>query len=88
MPTDPAGFIDYLKQIWANVDQASMNDAQKASLGSIILELPQQAVHQLDTLVRDIANGNLRRWLLTPEHFWYGMDGSTSQAADRIVGLL
>lgn len=87
-PSTPWGVIDHLKEIWASVDQANMNGAQKASLASIIIALPTQAIQQLGTLGRDLINGNIRRWMLTPAHFWYGMDGSTSQASDRILALL
>lgn len=65
-----------------------MNTAQKSALGSLVVALPTQAVKQLGTLAKDIFNGNLRRWMLTPEHFWYGMDGSVSQASDRVLALL
>lgn len=84
-PTDPLEFIDRLKDIWDDVDQAEMTDAQKASLGDLILELPKQALGQLGTLKSDLEDGNLRRWLLTPEHFWYGIDGTVETAADEVI---
>jgi cutinase len=81
-PSDAQGVIDHLKDIFNSFDQASLNDAQKSALGSIIVELPKQAIRQLTTLAGDIIDGHLQRWMLTPQHFLYGMDGSVDQAAD------
>ena len=87
-PSTPSGVIDHLKKIWAAVDQASMNGAQKSALGSMLIQLPLQATAQLGTLAKDLFNGNLGRWMLTPAHFWYGMDGSVQAASDRVLALL
>lgn len=87
-PSDPTGIVDYLKDVWKSVDEADMNDAQRDALGSLVLELPKQASSQLDTLAGDVIDGNVQRWMLTPEHFWYGMDGSVSKAADDILSNL
>lgn len=85
LPTDPIEFIDRLKDIWEDVDQADMNDAQKSALGDLIMELPSQAMGELGTLTDDLVNGRIRRWMLTPEHFWYGIDGTVNTAADELV---
>jgi cutinase len=87
-PTTATGVIDHLKKIWSNVDQAKMNSAQKSALASMIVQLPLQASKQLSTLASDIKNGHLQRWMLSPQHFWYGLDGSTTKAAEQVVAAL
>ncbi|KAL7627956.1 hypothetical protein AAE478_002152 [Parahypoxylon ruwenzoriense] len=84
-PHNPIAFVDRLKTIWGEVDAAEMNDAQREALRDLLTELPRQAMDQLDQLARDILDGHLRRWLLTPEHFWYGIDGKVRTAADDLV---
>ena len=87
-PSDPVGFVQKLKEIWSDVDQTHMDDDQRAALGSLITELPSQATGELSQLGHDIISGHIRRWMLTPEHFWYGIDGTVSQASDDILSLL
>ncbi|CAH0058633.1 unnamed protein product [Clonostachys solani] len=60
----------------------------KSALATMILELPKQATKQLITLASDIKNGHLQRWMLSPQHFWYGLDGSTTKAAEQVVAAL
>ncbi|KAI0378515.1 carbohydrate esterase family 5 protein [Hypomontagnella monticulosa] len=86
-PQSPTAFIARLKAIWEEVDSTHMNDAQKEALGDLIIELPKQALSQLGQLATDIAQGHLRRWMLTPQHFWYGIDGKVKIAADDLVRL-
>ena len=87
-PTDPTGLIDRLKQIWQQVDSTKMNAAQKAAVADMIIQLPTQAMSELSTLASDIIHGRIRRWLLTPEHFWYGIDGTTKKAVDDLAVIM
>lgn len=84
-PQTPLGFINRLRDIWAKVDDTHMNSAQKEALKGLATELPTQALGELDQLTKDIFDGHLRRWMLTPEHFWYGIDGTVGQAADDLI---
>ncbi|KAI0157412.1 alpha/beta-hydrolase [Xylariaceae sp. FL1272] len=83
--SNPFTFIGQLKDIWEDASSVDLTDAQKSALSDIIVELPEQAVQQIGQLTTDIANGHLRRWELTPEHFWYGNDGMVQQAASDIL---
>ncbi|CAH0017888.1 unnamed protein product [Clonostachys rhizophaga] len=49
---------------------------------------PYPASKQLSTLASDIKNSHLQRWMLSPQHFWYGLDGSTTKAAEQVVAAL
>ncbi|CAG9951377.1 unnamed protein product [Clonostachys rosea f. rosea IK726] len=60
----------------------------QGSLRPMIVQLPLQASKQLSTLASDIKNGHLQRWMLSPQHFWYGLDGSTTKAAEQVVAAL
>ncbi|KAI1463490.1 carbohydrate esterase family 5 protein [Daldinia caldariorum] len=84
-PHTPKAFIDRLKDIWEEVDTTHMNDAQKGAVGELLIELPKQAVKELGQLATDIAGGHLRRWMLSPQHFWYGIDGKVETAADDLL---
>ncbi|KAI2627623.1 carbohydrate esterase family 5 protein [Hypoxylon sp. NC1633] len=86
-PHDPIGLINRLKKIWGEVETTHMNDAQKEAVKSLVIELPKQALGQLGQLASDIWNGRLRRWLLTPEHFWYGIDETVKTAADDLLAV-
>ncbi len=69
------------------VDLTKLNDAQKAAVSDLIIELPEQALGELGHLISDISHGDIRRWLLSPEHFWYGIDGTVATAASDIAAL-
>jgi hypothetical protein len=85
-PTDPLLFIDRLVAIWRDFDEAELNQAQKMAVAALLIELPRQAIpEQLGSLKDDLWHHRVRRWLLTPEHFWYGIDGSVEKAADDIA---
>lgn len=84
-PKDPVAFIDIIKDIWEEVDETHMNDVQKEAVGEILVELPKEALKQVGRLATDALEGHLRRWMLTPEHFWYGIDGKVSTAADDLI---
>ncbi|KAI5859983.1 carbohydrate esterase family 5 protein [Durotheca rogersii] len=86
-PRGPVAFIERLKAIWREVDAVGMNAAQKKALAGLLIELPSQAMRQLDNLATDILNGHIRRWMLTPQHFWYGIDGKVETAADDLLSL-
>lgn len=85
-PTNPIKFIERLKAVWEEFDQANLNFDQKAAVVSLIMELPQQATKKIGRLGQDIIGGHLRRWLLTPQHFMYGVGNSpmTRKAAEDI----
>ncbi|KAK6952565.1 hypothetical protein Daesc_004855 [Daldinia eschscholtzii] len=83
-PHNPKAFIDRLKVIWEEVDTTHMNAIQKEAVGELLVELPKQAVKELGQLATDIAEGHLRRWMLSPQHFWYGIDGKINTAADDL----
>ncbi|KAI1098460.1 carbohydrate esterase family 5 protein [Jackrogersella minutella] len=87
LPDNPADFIDKLVAMWKQVDSTHMNDAQKEALSDLIVELPKQAKDQIGQLGKDIIGGHLRRWMLTPEHFWYGIDGTVKTAVDDLIGV-
>lgn len=84
-PQNPKAFIDRLKTIWEEVDTTHMNDAQKAAVGELLVELPKQAIKELGQLATDISQGHLRRWMLSPQHFWYGIDGKVKTAVDDLL---
>lgn len=84
-PKDPLGFVNRLKAVWKEVDSAHMNEAQKKALKDMAVELPKQAMKQLGKLGKDLVEGHIRRWMLTPEHFWYGIDGKVETAAEDLV---
>ncbi|KAI1327279.1 alpha/beta-hydrolase [Xylariaceae sp. FL0255] len=83
--SDSLEFIDDLKDIWENASSINLTDDQKSAFASIVTELPEQASDQITQLATDIANGDIRRWELTPQHFWYGDDGTVQQAAIDIM---
>ncbi|KAH8900817.1 alpha/beta-hydrolase [Thozetella sp. PMI_491] len=86
-PSSASGLIDWLVDMWETVDETHMNDDQRAAVADLLVELPKQAAGELGHLARDIFNGDIRRWLLTPEHFWYGIDGTVVTAAADIASV-
>ncbi|KAI1086912.1 carbohydrate esterase family 5 protein [Rostrohypoxylon terebratum] len=86
-PSDPVGFIDRLVAMFKQVDSTHMDATQKAALADLVIELPKQAKNQLSQLGKDIVSGHLRRWMLTPQHFWYGNDGTVNTAAKDMIGV-
>jgi cutinase len=87
-PSTPTGVIKYFKNMCTSFDQASLSWSQKKSVASIVIELPKQATWQLARFAKDLIAGNLHRWMLSPQHFLYGNDGSVQQASDEILALL
>ncbi|KAI1767194.1 carbohydrate esterase family 5 protein [Hypoxylon sp. FL1150] len=86
-PQDPTAFIDKITAMWQEVDKTHMNDAQREAVGELLVELPEQALKEVGQLMEDILEGHLRRWMLTPEHFWYGIDGTVETAVDDLVSV-
>ncbi|KAI0098496.1 carbohydrate esterase family 5 protein [Daldinia grandis] len=84
-PHNPKEFINRLKTIWEEVDTTHMNGAQKEAVGELLVELPKQAIKELGQLATDISQGHLRRWMLSPQHFWYGIDGKVKTAVDDLL---
>ncbi|KAI9163696.1 Cutinase-like protein [Paramyrothecium foliicola] len=87
-PSTPFGIMQYFKDMCSSFDQASLNWSQKKSVASVVIELPKQAAWQLGRFAKDLVAGNLQRWMLSPQHFFYGMDGSVQKASDQILALL
>ena len=85
LPDSADALISDLVDAWDAVSEVSMDDDQMDAVASLIVELPTQFLGQVDTLVENIASGDIRRWMLTPEHFFYGLDGTVTQAANDIA---
>lgn len=87
LPHDPKQFVQRLEAIWRDFSTADLNDAQKQAVKDLISELPKQASKKIGKLGKDILAGHIRRWMLTPQHFLYGVGPNpmTQQAASDIV---
>lgn len=72
-PREPKAFIDRLKAIWRDFSTAGLNAEQRAAIADIAVTLPQQATKKIGKLGHDILAGHLNHWLLTPQHFLYGV---------------
>lgn len=85
-PHDPIKFIEKLKAVWSDFSQVDLNNAQKAAVGSLVVDLTKQAKTKIGRLGKDILGGHIQRWMLTPQHFLYGLGPSpmVKQAADDI----
>ena len=86
-PHSPTQFLEKLKDIWNDFSQADLNDEQKAALKSLVGELLDQASSKIGKLGEDIIAGHIRRWMLTPQHFLYGLGPhpAVEQAADDVL---
>lgn len=82
--TDPFEFADRLEEMWDEFDDVRLNDAQRDARDSIIAQLPLEVADHFSTLLDDFKNLRFRRWMLLPQHFWYGIDETVSQAADDV----
>ncbi|OTA65734.1 carbohydrate esterase family 5 protein [Hypoxylon sp. EC38] len=85
IPTSATAFINSLVDTWNKVKVTHMSAAQKEALKSLVVELPKQAANELAQLGKDFVSGHLQRWMLTPEHFWYGIDGTVKTASDDLI---
>lgn len=88
-PSDPAKLIEKLKADWTDFSQTRLNDAQKAAVPNLIGDLTKQAKSKIGKLGEDILAGHIRRWLLTPQHFSYGLgpNAMVNRAANDIFKL-
>lgn len=86
-PHSPSAFLEKLQAVWKDFSQASLNTAQKTALGDLVLQLTSQAKSKIGKLDEDILSGHIRRWMLTPQHFLYGLGSHpmTAQAVDDIA---
>ncbi|KAI1135548.1 carbohydrate esterase family 5 protein [Hypoxylon sp. FL0543] len=87
IPTSATAFINSLIDAWKKVEKTHMNDAQKEALKGLLVELPKQATNEITQLGKDIISGHLTRWMLTPEHFWYGIDGTVKTASNDLISV-
>lgn len=88
-PYNPVKFIEKLKAIWNNFGQSDLNKAQKMAVADLVKDLAKQAAGEIGKLGNDILAGHIRRWMLTPQHFLYGLGPSSmvSQAAEDVFAL-
>lgn len=89
-PHSPSAFLEKLQALWKDFSQTGPNSAQKTALGDLVVQLTSQAKTKIGKLGEDILAGHIRRWMLTPQHFLYGLGPHplTAQAADDIVRVL
>lgn len=81
---DPFDLADRLKDSWDAFEDVRLDDAQRDSRDDIAAQLPGEVADHFSTLLDDARNGRLRRWMLLPQHFWYGIDGTVLQAAQDV----
>lgn len=88
-PASPGAFIAKLKAVWDNFDEAELNEAQKNAVPDLAVPLVKQASKKIGKLGRDILDGHVRRWMLTPQHFFYGVGlrPMVEQAADDVFEI-
>ncbi|OAQ64578.1 carbohydrate esterase family 5 protein [Pochonia chlamydosporia 170] len=88
-PHDPIKFIEKLKAIWNNFSRSNLNQVQKAAVNNLVKDLTKQAAGEIGKLGKDILAGHIRRWMLTPQHFLYGLGPSSMvrQAAEDVFAL-
>lgn len=86
-PHSPKAFVDKLEAIWRDFSTAGLNDAQKKAIGDLAVQLVSQAKSKIGKLGKDILSGHIRHWMLTPQHFLYGLGPHpmTEQAAEDIA---
>ncbi|RYP90528.1 hypothetical protein DL770_003375 [Monosporascus sp. CRB-9-2] len=82
--TDPFDIGNRLKGMWEEFDDVRLNDAQRESRYYIIKQLPLAVSRHFKTLLDDFAHLRFRRWMLLPQHFWYGIDGTVEEAAEDV----
>ncbi|RYP86363.1 hypothetical protein DL769_000747 [Monosporascus sp. CRB-8-3] len=82
--TDPFDISNRLKAMWEEFDDVRLNDAQRESRNYIIKQLPLAVSRHFKTLLDDFAHLRFRRWMLLPQHFWYGIDGTVEEAAESV----
>ncbi|RYP20253.1 hypothetical protein DL767_009499 [Monosporascus sp. MG133] len=70
--TDPFDICNRLEVMWEEFDDVRLNDAQRKSRNYIIKQLPLAVWRHFMTLLDDFAHLRFRRWMLLPQHFWYG----------------
>ncbi|XWX01813.1 hypothetical protein V2A60_009842 [Cordyceps javanica] len=88
-PHSPKAFIDKLQAIWHDFGDADLNSAQKAAIHDLVAQLVSQARSKIGKLGGDIFSGHIRHWILTPQHFLYGvgLHPMTKQAAADIARI-
>ncbi|KAF2713255.1 carbohydrate esterase family 5 protein [Pleomassaria siparia CBS 279.74] len=67
-------------------DLATGVEQTKAAIG-ILPQLALGFFRNAKYFAKDLLTGNVRRWLLTPQHFSYGNNGMAEEAAAFVAGL-
>lgn len=60
---------------------------QTKAAAALIPQLASGLLSNAGTFAKDLVTGNLRRWLVTPQHFVYGNNGMAAEAAEYISSL-
>ncbi|OAA71082.1 Cutinase [Akanthomyces lecanii RCEF 1005] len=86
-PHSPQAFIDKLEAMWRDFSDADLNGVQETAIGDLIVQLTSQAKSKIGKLGKDILAGHIPHWMLTPQHFLYGLGPHpmTEQAAEDIA---
>ncbi|KAI5925858.1 cutinase-domain-containing protein [Camillea tinctor] len=84
-PSDMAGYTTWVLHAWSRTYDARLSRAQIHAMWGLLTVLTAEAAKLARQFAADVVRGRFRRWMLTPEHFWYGLDGTVERAAAELV---
>lgn len=81
LPTSLEEFKASVVEPLKAVKNVATNPAQTAAALKLSFQLLEGVTGVLKYFLKDVASGNVRRWMVLPPHFKYGNNGMASQAA-------
>jgi cutinase len=60
---------------------------QTKAAAALVPSLAVSFMSNAKYFARDLLKGEVRRWLVTPQHFLYGNNGMAEEAAEFVAGL-
>lgn len=82
LPDSISGYKDIVMDAMVGLTRVAINSDQRNSVPSILYGMASGFLGVSDYFLADVKAGKVRRWAVLPQHFKYGSNGMSADAAE------